>query len=618
MKALAKTIRYDLTNLRQEFFALLKDFLTDMETEKIKNALGRDTLKKLYAQENEIRNRLETDFSLVVIGDFKRGKSTLINALLGTEVVTTNISPETVTINQIHYGPELKIEVCLTDGGKIPIETEFLKAERLSPLLEQLPQPVSHLNIEAPVEWLKGLCLVDTPGTGDIFKKFDSQVHTYLSQADALLVTISALSPLSRSEQAFLQLSVLPQDFPKVFFVVNMMDMVRSDEEAEMILNLIRGRINNLFPNAELFGISAYDEFCRLQSLPRRNPERASRLEADFQAFRDCLQQSIVLNRDLIQLNRATNQTKRMLQGIESNIGLLRQAMQSDQAHLSQAIAQCENESSELSNKVKQHKQTIKNSMKELGDRACNWMNEFLMRFEQEAINNLKDFQLTDIQRHYHFFFSDLLRKAMSMCLDSHKSAIIEISEKATKEISEDFQRLTEVNFSSSDVGKATFGDLLWTNLDTVGLVLKFSPFKLFSFGTHLLLGQFKELKEINQIVAYQQKLKDSLPEIRVSVVQQIQSVYSKIAEDIEQEIETSYQQDIEASLATLRQAQELSAEGEQKVATTDESLQEAQAIIGSTGSSLQALTQKLWSETGTEKLEEDVSEVFQDSPVPV
>lgn len=619
MKALNKTIRYNLTNLRQEFFALLKDFLTDMETEKIKNALGRDTLKKLHAQENEIRNRLETDFSLVVIGDFKRGKSTLINALLGTEVVTTDISPETVTINQIHYGPELKIEVCLTDGGKIPIETECLKAERLTPLLEQLPQKVSHLNIEAPVEWLKGLCLVDTPGTGDVFKRFDSQVHAYLSQADAVLVTISALSPLSRSEQAFLQLSVIPQDFPKVFFIVNMMDMVRSDEEAERILNLIRGRIINLFPSAKLFGISAYDEFCRLQSLPRRNPQRASRLEADFQTFRDCLQQSIVLNRDLIQLNRATNQTKRMLQGIESNIGLLRKAMQSDQAHLSQAIAQCENESSELSNKVKQHKQTIENSMEELGDQACNWMNEFLMRFEKEAIDNLKDFQLTDIQRHYHFFFSDLLRKAMSMCLDTHKSAIIEIAEKATKEISEDFQRLTEVNLSSSDVvGKATFGDLLWINLDTVGFVLKFSPFKLFSFGTHLLLDQFKELKEIKQIVAYQQKLKNSLPEIRISVVQQIQSVYSKIAEEIEQEIETSYQQDIEASLSTLRQAQELSAEGEQKVVITDESLQEAQAIIGSTGSSLQALSQKLWSETGTEQLGEDVSEVFQDSPIPV
>lgn len=460
--------------------------------------------------------------------------------------------------------------------------------------------------------------MVDTPGTGDIFQQFDNQVHSYLSQADAVLVTISALSPLSRSEQAFLQLSVLPQDFPKVFFIVNMMDMVRSDEEAERILNLIRGKIANLFPNAKLFGISAYNEFCRLQSLARRNPQRASGLEADFQAFRDCLQQSIVLNRDLIQLNRATNQTKRMLQGIESNIGLLRKAMQSDQAHLSQAIAQCENESSELSNKVKQHKQTIKNSMEELGNRACNWMNEFLMRFEQEAIDNLKDFQLTDIQRHYHFFFSDLLRKAMGMCLDSHKSAIIEIAEKATKEISEDFQRLTEVNFSSSDVGKATFGDLLWTNLDTVDLVLQYSPFKLFNFGTNLLLGQFKELKEINQIVAYQQKLKDSLPEIRISVVQQIQSVYNNIAEEIEQEIENSYQRDIEASLATLRQAQELSAEGKEKVATTDEILQEAQTIIGSTSSSLKALTKKLWSESGTEQLEEELSEVFQDSPLPV
>jgi GTPase SAR1 family protein len=60
--------------------------------------------------------------SLAVVGDFKRGKSTLINALVGSEVVTTNVTPETVTINYIEHGTENKIEAVLEDGGKVDLQ----------------------------------------------------------------------------------------------------------------------------------------------------------------------------------------------------------------------------------------------------------------------------------------------------------------------------------------------------------------------------------------------------------------------------------------------------------------------------------------------------------------
>ncbi len=251
-----------------------------MQTEKLALVLGSSLLKQLRNQENQICERLEGDFSLVVVGNFKRGKSTLINALLGTPVVTTNVTPETVTINQIKYGTQLRSDACLADGGRLRLDPEELKVDRLVPLLEKLPQ-ISHLNIEAPVEWLRGLRLVDTPGVGDILKQFDSQIHAYLCEADAVLFVVSALSPLAESEQAFLRLSLLPQDFPKLFFIVNMMDIARTEQEAEKLLNSIRKKIFRVFPNAYIFGLSALDEFGRIQSLPRPNLNRMLALEAE-------------------------------------------------------------------------------------------------------------------------------------------------------------------------------------------------------------------------------------------------------------------------------------------------------------------------------------------------
>ncbi|NEQ27756.1 MAG: dynamin family protein, partial [Microcoleus sp. SIO2G3] len=210
-----KYISYEFTYLRQDFLEIINDFSEGLRLEKVQNAIGKSLFKHIQTQISQILSRLEADFVLVLVGDFKRGKSTLINALLGEPVVTTDVTPETVTINHIQYGSETKINVCLTDGGQVELEKDELKSEQLNLILEKLPQPVSHLKIETSNEWLRGLRLVDTPGTGDIFKRFDSKVHTYLLQADAVIFVVSALAPFAESEQAFLQMSVIPQDFPK-------------------------------------------------------------------------------------------------------------------------------------------------------------------------------------------------------------------------------------------------------------------------------------------------------------------------------------------------------------------------------------------------------------------
>jgi len=595
MEPQAKAIRYEFTHLRQEFLENLNDFSAWVQTEKLATFLGSSLLKQVRNQENQIRDRLKADFSLVIIGDFKRGKSTLINALLEMPVVTTNVTPETVTINEIKYGSELRIDACLVDGGRVRLETEELQAEQLVPLLEKLPQKVSHLSIKATVEWLRGLCLVDTPGTGDIFKQFDSQVHAYLYHADAVLFVVSALVPLAESEQAFLRLSLLPQDFPKLFFVVNMMDIARTEQEAERLSNSIKTKISRVFPNAYVFGLSALDEVSRIQSLPRPNPNRALALEADFKAFRECLQKSILLNRDLIQLDRATTQMEQMLQEFESKLKLLQHAIQSDQLKLSRAIAQCEDESSELFSQINQHKQVMRDEISQMREQACYWINEFMERLETEAIATIPNFKLDDIRRHFHFFLTDSLRKGISQCLDAHRSQIIESANKANKAILEDFHLLTEVSLAESDVAQATFGDLPWTNLDTIHLLMEFSPFKLFA---HLLIGQAKESEALSQTIDYKQKLQKNLPELRRTIAEEIRSLYSNIADKITAQIETAYRQDIEASVSAMRQAQELSTKGEEQIAATNQCLQEASLLLTDTYSSLKSFKQKLWSET--------------------
>ena len=92
--------------------------------------------------------------------------------------------------------------------------------------------------------------------------------------------------------------------------------------------------------------------------------------------------------------------------------------------------------------------------------------------------------------------------------------------------------------------------------------------------------------------------MQKALPELRGSIAGEIRSLYSNIANKIEQQIETAYRQDIEASVSAMRQAQELSTQGEQRMTPTNQYLEEALLLSSNTHSSLKCFEQKLWSES--------------------
>jgi GTPase SAR1 family protein len=589
MESTAKYFSYDFTYLRQEFQAIINDFAEELRLEKFQNAIGKRLIKQIQTQINQILNRLDADFVLVVIGDFKRGKSTLINALLGEAIVTTDVLPETVTINHIQYGSELKINVYLTNGEQIQLNQEELKSEQLNQILAQLTQPVSHLKIETPNEWLRGLRLVDTPGIGDIFKRFDRQVHTYLLQADAVIFVSSALAPFAESEQAFLQMSVIPQDFPKVFFILNRMDDIRTEPEINRLFNGTYKKISTLFPNPQLFGISALDEFCRIQSLSRPNLACKSTLETSFNKFHQCLDQTINLQRHVIQLDRATDRMEQMLQEVEKNLLLLCNAIAVDKERLSSVISQCEDPTSELFAKIAQHIKVMKDEINQLGEQACQWMNEFIIRMEQEAIVPIANFKVEDIKRHFQFFLHNSLREAIDKCLAVHQQTIFASYQKAQTAISAEFKNLT--NVIPETVNNQEYS---WTDCDTLTIL---SECDTSTFIADLIIRQVQDLRASKQPVNYQQKLQASLPDFKLAILKEIRSLYNNIATKIEQQIKSAYYQDIETSVSVMQQAQEVCTQEAQTVTATNEALQEALSILHHSRQQLQALKQKLCSE---------------------
>jgi len=196
-------ITFQRSPRQSELLDHLRDFTAMVRSIEVLQVMGKDAINELPRFEKQVRQHLEEPFQLVVLGDFKRGKSTLINALLGEAAVTTDVRPETVTINSIEYGPALQLRARLENGGEVTLRSEDLKRESLGPILQRLSSPVRKLSISMPSEFLRELTVVDTPGLGDLFKEFDATVSDYLHNADAIIHVISAVSPLSQRAGIF-------------------------------------------------------------------------------------------------------------------------------------------------------------------------------------------------------------------------------------------------------------------------------------------------------------------------------------------------------------------------------------------------------------------------------
>lgn len=184
---------------------------------------------------NELSEKLkEGQFNLVIMGQFKRGKSTLINALLGAEVVPTSIVPLTSIITILRYGDLPKAIVRYLDG-----KTQDIPLSEIPDYVTEKKNPENKLQVKEvevffPCDYLKeGVRIIDTPGVGSVFKHNTDVAYAFLPYVDAGIFIVTADPPLGESEQEFLK---AVQDYAdKFFFVLNKIDLVDEKDVSEAL-----------------------------------------------------------------------------------------------------------------------------------------------------------------------------------------------------------------------------------------------------------------------------------------------------------------------------------------------------------------------------------------------
>ena len=201
--------------------------------------------------------KLKADvFLLVVAGQFKRGKTTFINALLGEDLLPTAIIPLTSIITILRYSDKLRIIAFFENGTEKEIAQDDLPlyiTEKFNPKNEK---GVNRVEITYPSRYLKnGVQIIDTPGIGSVFEHNTQTTYEYLPKADACIFLVAVDPPLTQVELNFLR--DLKNVVPKTFFVQSKIDMVSiadRDESLSFSRNIIEKEAN--YSNVEIFPLS--------------------------------------------------------------------------------------------------------------------------------------------------------------------------------------------------------------------------------------------------------------------------------------------------------------------------------------------------------------------------
>lgn len=208
----------------------------DMIAETIEtNKLGEESVKQLRRTKESLQHDA---FRMMVVGEFKRGKSTLINALLGEPVLPARVAPCTAIITEVNYSDTPYAMLHYKDKEKDPlrisvdeIKDYVIIQDDENDAQSSQPSPYSKVSVYYPLELCKNnVQIVDSPGLNE-HKTRTEVAMDFLTQADALIFVLSCQQALSQSELEFLENELGGRDLKNVFFVWNHYDAIIDSPE---------------------------------------------------------------------------------------------------------------------------------------------------------------------------------------------------------------------------------------------------------------------------------------------------------------------------------------------------------------------------------------------------
>lgn len=197
-------------------------------------------------------------YTIMVVGEFKHGKSTFVNALLGRDVMPRGVTPTTATINTVFHGDQQEVQV-LKENGTVEMYDSVDVLNQFTASQDFNSDEIKYIKLYMESNILKNrVVLIDTPGVNDLSDQRTEVTYQFLPRADVVIFMCSLTSPIKHSEQIFIEEQLLKSGIDRTMFAANFADSI-DEEELEEVVEFVERRLENIVGKklAKVYPVSA-------------------------------------------------------------------------------------------------------------------------------------------------------------------------------------------------------------------------------------------------------------------------------------------------------------------------------------------------------------------------
>jgi GTPase SAR1 family protein len=427
-------------------------------------------VKKVELHKTKI---IEDSFQIAVVGEFSRGKSTFINALLGKKILPSLARPTTTILNIISYGDEPSITLYYRDEAKLPkriSEEEFKKIIAPMDPIEGDPdsekeykeavekiKEIRFADISAPLSFCKdGVTIIDTPGTNDLDPAREQITNNIIPNADAAILLLSAKKILAQSEMSFLRDRLLVNDIQKIFIVINFKDVLDSDEKIEKVKDFTREHLKPILGDTKVFLITAK------QALNARRKMNGEELVNKFGhpiptwdiedtgilEFEEALSKFLQYERGAIKLLKPIQASNKIIDHVINNsIEFQRKTLVSDIQHLDEKIEAFKLRVRNVRKTGKKALHKIESQLSYKGKEIISWYEKELDHISSRALSVIDRYEYLDPQAIAREIEDEIAPLERTLHLEKKKRVEMSISEiikLASQNLDQEWDRLNQ------------------------------------------------------------------------------------------------------------------------------------------------------------------------------
>ncbi|MDJ0725745.1 MAG: dynamin family protein [Prochloraceae cyanobacterium] len=462
--------RFD--RVKKETAALLKDIaniLSNSESVGDEKSGRLELAKDLEDLEITSKNLNLGVFRLLVLGDMKRGKSTFLNALIGENILPSDVNPCTALLTILRYGREKQVTIYFNDKTapeKIDFTTfknkytiDPTEAKRLQQEKKLAFPNINYAVVEYPLPLLeKGIEIVDSPGLNDTEARNELSLG-YINNCHAILFVMRATQPCTLAERRYLE-NYIKDRGVTIFFLINAWDQVQDsliDPEDEEELAEAEGKLRRVFKAnlgeyCEIEGKDLYEQrvfpVCSLIALRKRlKNKEASLAGTGFPQFMGSLNEFLTRDKASVQLRQAKNLAEQTVKKVSESVDRRIPLLEEDINRLKEKINSVQPEFELLQEICGDFRSEIRKMRDRKATKISNSFSEYVISlgdtFEADFLHYQPDLSFTD------FFSGDKreqFEKALTVAFEQYiNDRLSQWTLQAEKEMDLAFAKLSQI-----------------------------------------------------------------------------------------------------------------------------------------------------------------------------